>query len=82
MKKMNRPQRSVMALASLVLAAMLVFPPFHQASPLSGKVTRNYGYHFIGDAPRRSSVNGLALLIQIMALGVATVGIFYACRDE
>ncbi|PPD32415.1 MAG: hypothetical protein CTY21_11450 [Methylomonas sp.] len=79
---MNRRQRSVIALAGLVLAAMLVFPPFHQTSPLSGNVMRNHGYHFIGDAPRRSSVNGLALLIQIMALGVAAVSILYACRDE
>jgi hypothetical protein len=36
----------------------------------------------VGDAPRRSNVDIEALLIQFLALGVATAGLVFACRDE
>lgn len=67
---MNDSQKKVLLLLGLVIAAMLLFPPFH-ALLAPGRV-RNLGYHPIFDPPTFGSVNVSLLVAQW--LGVAIVG--------
>jgi hypothetical protein len=77
---MNRKQRRIIGLAALVLAGMILFPPFHEVSA-SGRVWGQAGYHFIGLAPKRAQVDVGALLWQVVALSVATAGLLFMVKD-
>jgi hypothetical protein len=79
---MNKKQRWVLFVCAAVIVLMLLFPPFHRHSELSGTV-KNMGYAFLFDVPEdRPTVNVGTLLVQWV--GVILVGgiLWFALRDK
>ncbi len=77
--KVNEKQRNVLIAVAVIIAGMLLFPPFHRVR--SGNVL-GAGYYWLFDAPQRFSVDVGTLFMQW--LGVLIIGgvMFFVFKDE
>lgn len=69
---MNNAQRLIIAFGAVVVALMLLVPPFHEVSGM-GRVSESLGYHLIGLAPADSAVKFSALGVKFLAVTILVV---------
>lgn len=69
--KVNHKQKVVLVVVSVVIAAMLVFPPFHLKG---GGYTRNMGYGFLLSPPAQGSGSVDTAMLTEQWLGVLVIG--------
>lgn len=71
--KINKLQKKIIAIAALIIALMLIFPPYRiYGFGASSQAVLETGYSLIFELPMRASIDGVTLIVQW--LGVCLVG--------
>ncbi len=79
---MNRKQRCALIASAVIIALMLLFPPFHWPRGLGGPVD-NRGYGFLFDVPDGGpTVNIGTLLVQWLGVILVAGILWFAFQDK
>ena len=77
---MNEKQKNALIAVAVIIASMLLYPPFHRISSSGRSV--GLGYHWLFEVGREATVDIATLLVQWV--GVLIVGgiVFFILKDD
>ncbi len=78
---MNVTQKKIVLSASVIVVAMLFFPPF-KLEPVFALSGFSKGYEFIGDAPVGAHINWALLLVQWSGVIFLAGILYFLCKEE
>ncbi len=81
---MNEKQKTVIIIFSILIALLLLFPPWASITLETGVIS-HYGYHFIASPPSGaiySSIYITRLLLPILAVIVFGTGLYLVNQDK